>query len=286
MRSLPSLFAAAAVTLCIAACSSSPKSQNAGSMPPMKEPSAFDECVDFAKRLCADAEGCCRQAYGGFDADGCLSSFEREVCNPGASAVMAGKAIYNEDSVGACLAAHAAAHKVCVPTWQQTLELRKEIYAACRVIDGTSKPGLGCSVGSTCKRPDGVASVDCIKNVCQVIEILPAGAECPFPSGSVSVCDDGLACDAPGLGSSGHCVKAIGTGEACDASMLEGTDCGLGSFCDPATATCQVAKNLGGAGCSQSNECVSFDCDRLGNACAAAPAVVSHDTCLGMAVAP
>ncbi len=246
----------------------------------------FDDCVDFAKRLCADGASCCQQAYGGYDADACLATFEREVCRPGASAVMAGKATYNEDAVEACLAAHAAAHKICVPTWQQTLELRKEIYAACRVIDGTTKPGLGCSIVSTCKHPDGVATVDCVKNVCQVSEILEEGAECPFPSGSVSVCDDGLACDAPGLGSSGHCVKAVATGASCDASVLEGTDCGLGSFCDPDTAKCQVATNLGGPDCSQSNECVSFDCTRIDGTCQVAPAVLSRDTCLGAATAP
>jgi hypothetical protein len=285
MRSLTSLFAAAAVALCIAACSSSP-SDGAAKTPTMPDTSVFDRCVDFASRLCADAAGCCMQAYGGFDADGCLNTFKHDVCRPGADTVTAGKATYNEDAVEACLAAHAQAHTICVPTWQQTLELRKEIYAACRVIDGASKPGLGCSTSASCKHPDGVATVECVKNVCQVIEILPEGAECPFPSGSVSVCDDGLACDAPGLGTSGHCIKAVATGASCDASVLEGTDCGLGSFCDPETSKCLVAENLGGTGCSQSNECVSFDCNRLENSCAAAAAVVSRDTCLGAAQAP
>jgi hypothetical protein len=76
-------------------------------------------------------------------------------------------------------------------------------------------------------------------------------------------------------------VKAIATGAGCDASTLEGTECGLGSYCDPETAQCVVATNWGGEGCKQSSECVSFECDRIGNACEAAPAVVSRDTCLG-----
>jgi hypothetical protein len=100
------------------------------------------------------------------------------------------------------------------------------------------------------------------------------------------VCDDGLACDAPGLGASGHCVKAVAAGASCDASVLEGTDCGLGRFCDPDTAECKVASNAGGSGCSQSNECVSFDCDRIANECAPAPAVLSRETCLGAAASP
>ncbi|HEX2873559.1 MAG TPA: hypothetical protein VHP33_20010 [Polyangiaceae bacterium] len=63
--------------------------------------------------------------------------------------------------------------------------------------------------------------------------------------------------------------------------MLEGTGCGLGSFCDPESATCKIAENLGGNGCGQSTECVSFECNRLANECAPAPAVLSRDTCLG-----
>jgi hypothetical protein len=282
MRSLPSLLA---VALCSAGCSSSPTDQG-DKAPALPDTSVFDDCVDFATRLCADAEGCCQQAYSDFSADGCLDTFKREVCRPGADAVAAGKASYDESAVDACLAAHAQAHQICVPTWQQTLELRKQIDAACRVIDGKGAPGSSCTIGAQCQHPDGVASVDCVKNVCQVSEILAEGAECPFPSGSVSVCDDGLACDAPGLGTSGRCIKAVATGQTCDASVLEGTDCGLGSFCDPVTTTCQVATNLGGAGCAQSNECVSFDCNRIANECAPAPAVISRDTCFGAPATP
>jgi hypothetical protein len=215
-----------------------------------------------------------------------LANFKREVCRPGADAVAAGKAVFDEASIEGCLAAHAEAHAVCIPTWKQTLELRKRIYAECRVIDGTTEPGRGCAIDSTCKRPAGEATAECVKNVCRVIEILPEGAVCPFPNGAVSVCDEGLACDAPGLETEGHCVPAIKTGEQCDNRSLEGTDCGLGSYCDPEDGTCKVTSNLGGSGCAQGNECVSFECNRLANECAPAPAVVSRDTCLGSPTGP
>ncbi len=282
MRSSPFVLLA----LGVVACSSAPTSDAADKTPTMPDTTVFDNCVDFATRLCADAESCCRSTYGDFSADGCLATFKREVCRPGADAVTAGKATFNEGAVEDCLAAHAAAHAVCVPTWKQTIELRKKIYSACRVLDGTAEPGRGCGIATTCKHPPGTATAECVKNVCRVIEILPEGAECPFPSGSVSVCDDGLTCDAPGLGTLGHCIEAIAAGASCDASVLEGTDCGLGSFCDPETARCQPASNVGGMGCAQSNECVSFECDRLANECAAAPAVLSEDTCLGRPAAP
>jgi len=272
--------------LLLAACSSAATGNETPAGPSAPDTTVYDACVDFASRLCADAQNCCEQQYGGFDQDGCLATFKREVCRPGADAVTAKRAVFNEGAIEGCLAAHAAAHAVCVPTWAQTLELRKEIYVACRVIDGLTEPGRGCSVSATCKRPEGVATAECIKNVCQANEILAEGASCPFPSGSVPVCDAGLACDAPGLGTEGVCVKAVASGASCDASALEGTDCGLGSYCDAETAQCAVATNKGGNGCSQSTECVSFECDRIKSECAPAPAVVSRDTCLGAPLAP
>jgi hypothetical protein len=277
MRSLCPLF----VALTIAACSGTDEGTGKDSTTTPPDTSVFDNCVSFATRLCADAEGCCQMAYGDFSADGCLDTFKREVCRPGADSVAVGKATFNETSVEGCLEAHAAAHAVCIPTWKQTLELRKKINSACRVLDGTAEPGKSCAIAAQCRHPPGTASVQCVKNKCEVVEILVEGAECPFPSGSVSVCDEGLACDAPGLGGTGHCVKAVSSGDTCDASVLEGTDCGLGSYCDPESATCKLAENLGGSGCGQSTECVSFDCNRLANECAPAPAVLSRDTCLG-----
>jgi hypothetical protein len=267
----------------LAACSSSPSDEGTGGAPSGPDTSVYDTCVAFATALCADAAGCCMTAHGDFAQEGCVETFRRDVCRPGADAVTANRAVFNEASIDGCLAAHAQAHAVCTPTWAETLELRREIYTACRVIDGLSAPGLGCSVSATCKRPGGTATAECVKNKCVAIEILPEGATCPFPSGAVSVCDAGLACSAEGPGVDGSCVPAIATGQPCDSSVLETTECGLGSYCDAETSTCQVAENLGGGGCAQSTECVSFDCDRLANECAPAPAVVSPDTCLGPA---
>jgi hypothetical protein len=280
MRRLSGLYwlLSALVTV---ACSSSAVDKNGAPTPSPPDTSVYDNCVDFATKLCADAKDCCNQAYGDFSPEGCLAVFKRDVCRPGADAVEAGRAVFDESAVEDCLAAHAQAHAVCVPSWQQTLELRKAIYQACRVIDGTTQAGGGCAIAATCKHPEGLATTDCVKNVCRTIEILPEGAACPFPSGAVSVCDDGLTCDAPGLETTGHCVKAIALGETCDGGMLEGIECGLGNYCDPETSQCMPTENRGGSGCAQSTECVSFSCNRTAKECAAAPAVVSRETCLG-----
>lgn len=282
MRSFPTLWFAFALV----GCSSTPSDDGDEKRPTPPDTKVYDNCVDFATRLCQDAEGCCRTAYSDFELEGCVTSFKREVCRPGADAVMAGKATFHEDAVEDCLAAHAEAHAVCIPSWRETLAIRKRIYAACRVIDGTSPAGRGCSIAATCQHPEGEASVDCVKNVCQTIEILGEGAACSFPSGPVSVCDEGLTCDAPGLGTTGRCVRATEAGAACDASSLESTACGLGSYCDVESETCKITENFGGAECAQGTECVSFDCDRIKSECAPAPAVVSRTTCLGPPDAP
>lgn len=262
---------------------SSGTDEGTNSEPPPTTPEVdvYEHCVDFATKLCADAKDCCTQAYGDFNPDGCLAVFKRDVCRPGADAVEAGRATFDESAVDDCLAAHAQQHAICIPSWQQTLELRKAIYQACRVINGTTEAGGGCAIAATCKNPAGVATSACVKNVCRTIEILPEGAACPFPAGSVSVCDDGLTCDAPGLETMGHCVKVIPLGETCNGGMLEGIECGLGNYCDAATSQCMPTENRGGTGCSQSTECVSFNCDRGAKECAPAPAVVSRETCLG-----
>jgi hypothetical protein len=268
------------------ACSSSPNDDEQPGGATGLDTSVYDHCVDFATQLCRDSENCCQTAYDGFELDACITTFKHDVCRPAADAVTAGRATFDEDAVDDCVAAHAEAHAICIPTWKQTIALRKRIYSACRVINGTTPPGNSCTISATCKHPEGEATVECVKNVCQVIEVLPEGATCPFPSGSVSVCDDGLACDAPGLGATGQCVRAPSSGDACDASSLESTACGLGSYCDGASETCKLADNFGGSGCSQGTECVSFECDRIGNECAAAPAVVSRATCLGAPQTP
>lgn len=203
------------------------------------------------------------------------------MCRPGADAVEAGRATFNAGAVEACLEAHARAHAICVPSWAETLELNKAIYEACRVIDGTTEPGRGCTTPVTCKRPEGAGTAICVKNQCQVIQILSEGAECPFPSETGSVCDAGLTCDAKGPETLGLCVRATANGQDCDASVLESTQCGLGSYCAAESATCRVTDNFGGPGCVQGTECVSFQCDRVASQCATAPAVVSAATCSG-----
>lgn len=240
-------------------------------------------CLDFARRLCQSAESCCRSSYGGFDLDNCVAELDSDVCRPGGDTVQAGFAHYDESFVEGCLEAHAEAHAICVPDFAETVELRKRIFSACKVLRGTTPPGRSCTTRVTCEQPDGPASADCVLGRCTLLEILPEGAECPFPDGEVSVCDNGLFCDAPGRGTTGTCRAATPLGEPCDASLLGSQECGLGSYCDLDEASCKLATNRGGPTCAQGTECVSLVCDRSAGECAPPPAVVAESLCLGTA---
>jgi hypothetical protein len=203
----------------------------------------------------------------------------RDVCRPGADAVAAGVAIYDQEAVEPCLAANAQANAVCVPTWQENVSLRKTLWTACKVVRGSAEVGQGCSTAVTCAEPAGAATAVCVRGTCHVLEVLAEGEACAFQSGAVSTCDAGLYCTAT-LDQPGQCVPAIPGGAACN-GVLGDAACGFGNYCDPVEKRCRETVNLGGPGCKQGLECVSFDCDRVSEICAPAPAIVSADECFG-----
>ncbi|HET7543568.1 MAG TPA: hypothetical protein VFK05_27035 [Polyangiaceae bacterium] len=236
-------------------------------------------CTDFATRLCQGSADCCQMAYARYDQAACVETLLRDLCRPGADAVAAGFARYDEQFVEPCLAAHAEANAVCVPTWQENLTLRKSLWAACKVLRGTTEAGRSCSTDVTCAEPDGAKAGVCARGTCSVLELLAEGEACPFQSGTVSTCDIGLYCtttiDEPGV-----CTRVTPGGQACS-GVLGDTSCGFGNYCDPLDRVCKETLNRGGPGCRQGLECVSFDCDRITETCAPAPAIVSAEECFG-----
>ncbi len=220
------------------------------------------------------------QAYARYDGAACTETLLRDVCRPGADAVAAGFAVYDEQAVEPCLAANAQANAICIPTWQENVTLRKLLWTACKVLRGGSEAGKGCTTDVTFAEPDGATSAACVRGVCRVLEVLTEGQACPFQSGVVSTCDVGLYCtttpDQPGV-----CVAATPQGGACS-GVLGDASCGFGNYCDPVDKRCQETVNLGGPSCKQGLECVSFDCDRVTETCAPAPAIVSSEECFGV----
>jgi hypothetical protein len=144
--------------------------------------------------------------------------------------------------------------------------IRRELWASCRVVNGFTAEGQSCDNDARCALPDGDATAACVEGVCRKIELLPAGAACPFPNGDVSTCDLGLYCTATHPGETGTCVPATPEGAMCDPTFLN-PECGLGAYCDLGEGVCKKATNTGGPSCTQDSECVSFICDRVAQVC-------------------
>jgi hypothetical protein len=272
---LRGLACAVAALLSLFACSSGEPAQTAPGPSRDVRGEVLDSCVAFAERLCASAEPCCLESAGAFEHESCVAGVRAEVCSPAADAVAAGFATYHEESVEPCLAEHALSHQTCVADWSELVELRRGIWAACKVVRGTSAPGRSCTTSVTCAQPEGPSAARCVSGSCRLLELLQQGAECPYPNGEVSVCDQGLYCTTTERDQLGSCAPVTADGEACDPVALN-PECGLGHYCDLADGVCRSATNFGGPSCEQGPECVSFDCDRISGECAVPLATVAE----------
>jgi hypothetical protein len=269
----PAALGLALSGLALAGCGSdagpSRESQPEPESPAAVRARVLDRCGAFARALCDSAESCCT-SQGAFSADACESEFASNVCRPAADLAAEGLATYDENAEAACLEAHQNSHRTCTADWEAILELRREVWSKCKVVQGTSEPGRGCSVSAQCVSPPGEATARCVQNVCRVLELLPEGAECPYPNGDVSVCDSGLYCTSTERDLVGTCLPVTPEGAECDPVALN-PECGLGSYCGLDDGRCHRATDYGGGSCAQDTECVSFLCGDVTKTCADAP---------------
>ena len=246
-----------------------------------------ERCSDYAFRLCASAADCCESTMGAFSTEACADDFISTFCVPASQAVGEGRANYDPDEEEPCLAAWRRAHDTCIADWEQIITIRRDVWASCKMVRGTTPEGGGCSTSATCEQPEGPAVASCLPNstmtgtTCQRIEILEAGATCPYPDGVVPVCDVGLYCTTTQRDMPGTCESVVPEGEACDAAVPLNPECGLGSYCGLDDGVCHRATNFGGPSCAQSLECVSFQCEMSsrGGTCTDAPPT-ARDLCL------
>jgi hypothetical protein len=265
---MASLFRTAALALLAFACGSDPaaapaKGNGSGSNATLEE--VQRSCEAFAARLCESAEPCCEQG-GTFDHAACVDSFIEGVCTPSAQLAAAGLVVYDASSEDACLAAHQRAHDTCYADWEELMAIRADEEASCRVVVGTVTEGGHCQTDGQCAPPEGEGSSLCVKGICEVVRVLGEGEACPYPLGDVSTCGAGLYCTATEQGETGACEVSPAEGEPCEKVFLN-PECGLGYYCDPTDGVCKKAMNFGGPSCTQGNECVSFQCDRVTQVC-------------------
>src|ERR1051325_3463211 len=144
-RSMPIRFTAVLSCALLAACGSDPapnKSTQAGSSGEVLD-EVLDACTAFAQRLCESAAPCCEQSAP-FVEDDCVSSFVEDVCTPSAQLVASELATYDASAEDDCLAAHARTNQTCVAAWEETVAIRRDIWASCHVVNGKVSEGHTC----------------------------------------------------------------------------------------------------------------------------------------------
>lgn len=235
-------------------------------------------CRDFAARFCELAAPCCESAYGGYDREACEHDFFEETCNPGDQAVAAGIATFHPEATEPCLEAQAKSLGECQVDFRRGAELRKQIWSQCKIIRGSTVAGLNCSATVTCAQPDGEATAVCASpgGVCTELRFLGEGQTCPFPNGTVPLCDVGTYCTAEAAEETGVCAPVTPEGAGCE-PLVNNRECGLGSYCDLADAVCRPVEP--GASCAQGTECASFICDDTTQTCEPQEAVIARSRC-------
>src|SRR5262245_22844312 len=164
---------------CALGCSEekAPRGGKADELPPIAA-EVLERCSDYAFRLCASAATCCESTLGAFSPESCTSSFISSFCVPASQAVGEDRATYHPEQEEPCLAAWRRAHDTCVADWEEIISIRRDVWASCKTVRGTTPEGGGCSTSATCEQPEGPAVASCLPNsmmtgtTCQKIEIL------------------------------------------------------------------------------------------------------------------
>jgi hypothetical protein len=216
-------------------------------------------CDHVAPRVCELRNSCCTAAGIGFEQAGCEADFKSK-CNEDVQAVNAGDETFDPSGLDACLAKLPGIYARCTLTQMDyvttVLELR-----VCNAFEGKKGEGAACTRNSECRQSDDAnTSVSCSQQThsCTRVTVAKAGDGCGATTGAI--CEAGLYCDAPGLAAPGTCKTATSKGQACARPVIGNPECGIGSYCDGATATCVEAKAAREA-CTLPGECASGQCD-------------------------
>lgn len=297
-----SLFAGAVITV-VAACGGS--SSTDVTAPPKEAggddgsaadagggPYTIDNVCDRVAPIgCEIQKPCCEGAGGpGFDLAGCISHAKTN-CNKDRADVLGGRATFHGDRIDGCIAKYKAIFANCTLTYDILQKYARDI-AACQAFEGSLPEGATCERTSQCKpgaTRDEIAGCDDNTKKCRITRIAGENAPCAIGEGTNVLCDDGLFCDAdfatPTL--AGTCKKKTAIGMACNKDKKPPLECGLGNYCDQATALCTAGKG-GGATCNGNDlECASVTCTKpdagtgTPNTCVAPTRLAKVEECKG-----
>lgn len=240
-----------------------------------------DVCERTAARTCALRKPCCEKTSG-YDEAACLADAKSE-CAKDVGDARAGKATFHPELVDPCFAKLAPLFDSCSLTFELLARATKEL-PACRVFEGSVPSGGACTRDSECASGPAGSFPSCNEGTktCTQIAFLASGAACSFTEPPTGFCDQGLFCDAnlQAKPPAGTCKLATAVGKPCDAGKAIDLSCGLGNYCDKATAICAVGKGANAA-CDLDFECASFKCQQgvAGKRCAPPDVLVKPARC-------
>jgi len=226
-----------------------------------------DVCDRTAPILCETRKACCTASGTGYDEAGCLAHARAE-CAKDVADVRAGKATFHGDRIPACITKiKALLAESCVLTFDLLQKYIRDI-AACQTFEGSLDVGATCERGSQCKAgatKDELAGCDDDTKKCKTTKVVGENAPCSLTDGLTAICDQGLYCDID-FGDAGKldgvCRKKTPLKSACDKNKKPvSLECGLGNYCDKATALCTAGKK-GGETCEDNFECGSVTCQK------------------------
>lgn len=217
-------------------------------------------CDQVLPKLCAQRKSCCQSQPGGFNEAQCLA-FEKRDCEKNVAEVKAGTMTFDPTNIDACLAKLGPYVDRCRVPISEALLLFNELATLCKIFAGKVAEGGNCERSEQCAT-SGDQLANCTAGKCKLTKLQGAGATCSFGGPTEEFCKSGLFCDANVAKSppSGTCKTATVPGQPCDAQNAFNFQCGLGYYCDKASAKCTAAKNEG-ATCENALECNSLDCD-------------------------
>lgn len=240
-------------------------------------------CQKTQPQGCAWAKDCCTKSGFGYDQAGCEKNALGD-CEKNVAEVKAGKMTFDPSKIDTCLAAYKQLLTQCTVGINEFYLALDQLEACGEAFRGTLQTGASCSRDAECAPstdPNTFVGCDEDTKKCTSSKRLQLGANCAIGDGVEDFCAAGLYCDATWASAPpfpGICKTATAEGKKCNGFKPYNLECGAGFYCNKTTSLCTSAKS-GGASCTETIECQSYECD-LGK-CAALQPVVDQASCTG-----
>lgn len=223
-------------------------------------------CDRTGPLICEIRKPCCEAASGpGFDQAGCLAE-ARKTCEADVAAARAGQATFHPERIDRCIPKYREVFAQCSVSVEVLQKYILEL-TECQAFEGQLPEGSVCERGSQCKpatNPNEASGCDDDTKKCRITKFLGEGDACTLGDGIPGICAEGLYCNVSFASQpfTGVCKKKTSLGVACAKDQEPfNLECGLGNYCEKATAVCTIGK-AGNVACANDLECASVSCTK------------------------